>query len=155
MDWSILLHELTKGTLGLLGEPGRILMIAIGGVLIALAIVLPIPLGRWVKPIQVETAARAADAARTGNSAVATAAPHDHDHAHDAGLDEVPLDEAIKYALTNGKVLRSLGARAEIPGFSAGTPTVGDQILNNPDFARTVFDPAIQESSPGFSPFTK
>jgi oxaloacetate decarboxylase beta subunit len=39
MDWTILFHELTRGTLGLLSEPGRILMIVVGGILIALAII--------------------------------------------------------------------------------------------------------------------
>ena len=38
MDWTILLDELTKGTLALIQQPGRILMMVVGGVLIYLAI---------------------------------------------------------------------------------------------------------------------
>ena len=53
MDWVALFHELTKGFLALANEPGRLLMMAIGGVLIYLAIakdyeptlLLPIGLG--------------------------------------------------------------------------------------------------------------
>lgn len=53
MDWSILLHELTKGIVHLVSEPGRLVMMVIGGVLIYLAIakdyeptlLLPIGLG--------------------------------------------------------------------------------------------------------------
>lgn len=53
MDWMALFHELTKGILALASEPGRILMMVIGGVLIYLAIakdyeptlLLPIGLG--------------------------------------------------------------------------------------------------------------
>lgn len=38
MDWAALFAELTKGVLGLASEPGRILMMAIGGLLIYLAV---------------------------------------------------------------------------------------------------------------------
>ena len=38
MNWTILLEELIKGSLELVQHPGRILMMAIGGVLIYLAI---------------------------------------------------------------------------------------------------------------------
>ena len=38
MEWTTLFGELTKGTVGLFIEPGRILMIAVGGVLIYLAV---------------------------------------------------------------------------------------------------------------------
>ncbi len=53
MDWSILLYELTKGAMALFAEPGRLLMMTVGGVLIYLAVakdyeptlLLPIGLG--------------------------------------------------------------------------------------------------------------
>ncbi len=53
MHWMILLHELTKGSLHLIQEPGRLIMMAVGGLLIYLAIakeyepnlLLPIGLG--------------------------------------------------------------------------------------------------------------
>ena len=53
MDWTTLFSELTKGVLALVDEPGRILMMVVGGVLIYLAVVkdyepallLPIGLG--------------------------------------------------------------------------------------------------------------
>jgi oxaloacetate decarboxylase beta subunit len=38
VDWTILLKELTKGSLALIQQPGRILMMVVGGVLIYLAI---------------------------------------------------------------------------------------------------------------------
>ena len=38
MDWTTLFHELTAGMVSLVDEPGRILMMAVGGVLIYLAI---------------------------------------------------------------------------------------------------------------------
>lgn len=38
MDWTILFNELTKGALALVQQPGRILMMVVGGVLIYLAI---------------------------------------------------------------------------------------------------------------------
>jgi sodium ion-translocating decarboxylase beta subunit len=38
LDWMILFNELTKGTLALINEPGRIVMMIVGGVLIYLAI---------------------------------------------------------------------------------------------------------------------
>ena len=38
MDWTILLNELTKGSLALIQQPGRLLMMVVGGVLIYLAI---------------------------------------------------------------------------------------------------------------------
>jgi oxaloacetate decarboxylase beta subunit len=38
VDWNILLNELTKGSLALFQQPGRLLMMAVGGVLIYLAI---------------------------------------------------------------------------------------------------------------------
>ena len=38
MDWTILFQELTKGASALISEPGRILMMVLGGVLIYLAV---------------------------------------------------------------------------------------------------------------------
>jgi sodium ion-translocating decarboxylase beta subunit len=38
VNWTVLLTELTKGFMGLVNEPGRILMMAVGGVLIYLAV---------------------------------------------------------------------------------------------------------------------
>ncbi|MCA8994247.1 MAG: TolC family protein [Planctomycetaceae bacterium] len=49
---------------------------------------------------------------------------------------DVSLAEAIQLALANSRVIRSSGQFL----------SPGNAILNNPDFARTVYDPAIQES---------
>ena len=54
--------------------------------------------------------------------------------------------DVIKITLSNSKVLRNLGARADI------TPQVAPpalRMLINPETLQTVFDPALVESSPG------
>jgi oxaloacetate decarboxylase beta subunit len=38
LDWTVLFNELTKGLVGLVNEPGRILMMIVGGILIYLAV---------------------------------------------------------------------------------------------------------------------
>ena len=62
---------------------------------------------------------------------------------------ELPLEDAIKTALENGKVLRSLGGRFQSfggPRPQAGEPAVS--LLTNPAAYPTVYDPAISETDP-------
>jgi len=51
------------------------------------------------------------------------------------------LEDAIRYALANGKVLRSIG------GVVQGPPTL---LTSNPTAAPTIYDPAISETDPRF-----
>ena len=62
---------------------------------------------------------------------------------------ELSLEDAIKTALENGKVLRSLGGRFQSfggPRPQAGEPAVS--LLTNPAAYPTVYDPAISETDP-------
>ncbi len=62
---------------------------------------------------------------------------------------ELPLEDAIRTALENGKVLRSLGGRFQSfggPRPQAGEPAVS--LLTNPAAYPTVYDPAISETDP-------
>ena len=62
---------------------------------------------------------------------------------------EVSLEDAIRTALENGKVLRSLGGRFQSfggPRPQAGEPAVS--LLTNPAAYPTVYDPAISETDP-------
>lgn len=52
---------------------------------------------------------------------------------------DLTLEDAIRYTLANSKVMRTSGGRV------LGPP---GQLLAGPDLARTVYDPAIQESNP-------
>jgi outer membrane protein TolC len=55
---------------------------------------------------------------------------------------ELTLNEAVKVALTNSKVLRNLGGRVDIQT---------DQLLRNPDAAQTIYNPALQETGTGIN----
>jgi len=62
---------------------------------------------------------------------------------------EVSLEDSIRTALENGKVLRSLGGRFQSfggPRPQAGEPAVS--LLTNPAAYPTVYDPAISETDP-------
>ena len=62
---------------------------------------------------------------------------------------ELSLEEAIRTALENGRVLRSLGGRFQSfggPRPQAGEPAVS--LLTNPAVYPTVYDPAISETDP-------
>jgi len=54
---------------------------------------------------------------------------------------DLTLEEAIRIALTNNKVMKNLGAQVQ-------APTAPEFLLANPDLAPTVYDPAIVESDP-------
>ncbi|NIL99256.1 MAG: TolC family protein [Planctomycetales bacterium] len=55
---------------------------------------------------------------------------------------ELSLNEAVKVALTNSKVLRNLGGRVDLQT---------DQLLRNPDAAQTIYNPALQETGTGIN----
>ncbi|MCE9547578.1 MAG: TolC family protein [Planctomycetia bacterium] len=71
-----------------------------------------------------------------------------------ANFDEtwpLSLQDAVKHALANGKVLRSLGGRFAVEG-SPTSPILGPSpnlLLTNPLGANTIYDPSIQGSSLG------
>jgi outer membrane protein TolC len=54
---------------------------------------------------------------------------------------DLTLEEAVRIALTNGKVMRSIGGQIQ------GPP---DFLLRNPDQSPTIYDPAVIESNPRF-----
>ena len=62
---------------------------------------------------------------------------------------ELPLEDAIRTALENGKVLRNLGGR--FSSFGGPRPQTGEppvSLLTNPDLTPTVYDPALIETDP-------
>ena len=62
---------------------------------------------------------------------------------------EVTLEDAIRTALENGKVLRNLGGR--FSSFGGPRPQTGEppvSLLTNPDLTPTVYDPALVETDP-------
>ena len=62
---------------------------------------------------------------------------------------EVSLEEAIRTALENGKILRNLGGR--FASFGGPRPQTGEppvSLLTAPDATPTVYDPAIAETDP-------
>ncbi len=62
---------------------------------------------------------------------------------------DLPLEEAIRTALANSKVIRSLGGRI---GNVDGAP---EQLLSAPTQTPSVYDPALEETNPGFSSFAR
>ncbi|MGQ9576723.1 MAG: TolC family protein [Thermoguttaceae bacterium] len=58
---------------------------------------------------------------------------------------ELTLEEAVRYALENGTVLRSLGGVAFGPTGAQGTPSA---LLQNPAYTPTTFMPALEEANP-------
>ena len=75
-------------------------------------------------------------------------APLTLDNANFGEIWELSLAETIKIAMANSKVLRNLGGRTL--SVSNGSLTPSDQLLSNPDNSfRTIYDPALQESSAG------
>jgi len=63
---------------------------------------------------------------------------------------DLSLEEAVQTALANAKVMRSLGGRYVSSAFNnrAQTGEAPDAITQGPDAARTVYDPAITETTP-------
>jgi outer membrane protein TolC len=63
---------------------------------------------------------------------------------------DLTLEEAIKNALANTKVMRNLGGRFVSSAFNnrAQTGEAPDAITTSPDAIRTVYDPAIAETAP-------
>jgi len=51
---------------------------------------------------------------------------------------DVTLEEAVHYTLVNSRVMRQIGGQVQTPS---------ENLLRNPDFAPTVYDPAIVESN--------
>lgn len=60
---------------------------------------------------------------------------------------ELSLEDAVRHALANSKVMRNLGGIAFSSGGVQGTAT---SLLNGPDGAMTVYEPALVESNPRF-----
>ncbi len=60
---------------------------------------------------------------------------------------EISLADAIKITLANSKVLRSLGGRIDT---MSGISQPSEALLANPDALQTIYNPAIQESAPGY-----
>ncbi len=67
-----------------------------------------------------------------------------------ASLWELPLEEAIQTSLANSRVMKSLGGRFVSSAFNNRTQTgeAPDAITTAPDTTRTVYDPAIIETTP-------
>jgi outer membrane protein TolC len=63
---------------------------------------------------------------------------------------DLSLEEAIKNSLANSKVMKSLGGRYVSSAFNnrAQTGDAPDALTTGPDVARTVYDPAIIETTP-------
>ena len=76
-----------------------------------------------------------------------TAAPLTLDNASFDDFWEVSLADAVKITLANSKVLRSLGGRIDT---LSGISQPSEALLANPDILQTIYNPAIQESAPGY-----
>ncbi|OHB68202.1 MAG: hypothetical protein A2V70_11705, partial [Planctomycetes bacterium RBG_13_63_9] len=59
------------------------------------------------------------------------------------------LDEAVRTAMENSKVIRSIGGRIQ-PMTPLGTVAMPDYLVRSPEAASTVYDPALVESNPRF-----
>lgn len=60
---------------------------------------------------------------------------------------ELSLEDTVRYTLINGKVLRQLGGIVFGAGGAQGEPTA---LTSQPDFAPTVYNPALEETNPRF-----
>ena len=76
-----------------------------------------------------------------------TEAPLTLDNATFDDFWEVSLADAIKITLANSKVLRSLGGRIDT---LSGISQPSEALLANPDVLQTIYNPAIQDSAPGY-----
>ncbi len=77
------------------------------------------------------------------------AVPFSLDNMHYDSIWNLSLEEAVRYALQNAKVMRTLGGRFASTG--GPTPQVGEApniLLSNPNSVPTVYDPGIQETLP-------
>ncbi|MDZ4818258.1 MAG: TolC family protein [Planctomycetota bacterium] len=64
---------------------------------------------------------------------------------------ELELQDAVRYALENSKVMRTLGGRqASFGGSRPQTDEAPELLLRTPGQINTVYDPAIQETDPNF-----
>jgi outer membrane protein TolC len=72
------------------------------------------------------------------------------DNLHIDNYWDLTLEESIQTALANSKVMRSLGGRFVTSAFNNRSQTgeAPDALTLNPDFARSVYDPAIVETTP-------
>ncbi len=63
---------------------------------------------------------------------------------------DLKLEQCVKIALDNSKVMRSLGGRYSESAFQPRSQTgeAPDAITTNPDASRSVYDPAIVETTP-------
>jgi len=69
------------------------------------------------------------------------------DNAEPDSFEDLTLEEAVRYALENAKVMRDLGGVAFGPNGAQGNPST---LLSNPAGASTIWDPALVESDPRF-----
>ena len=76
-----------------------------------------------------------------------TEAPLTLDNASFDDFWEVTLADAVKITLANSKVLRSLGGRIDT---LSGISQPSEALLANPDILQTIYNPAIQDSAPGY-----
>ena len=69
------------------------------------------------------------------------------DNAEPDSFEDLTLEEAVRNALENAKIMRDLGGVAFGPNGAQGTPS---SLLSNPAGVSTVWDPALVESDPRF-----
>jgi len=58
---------------------------------------------------------------------------------------ELSLEDSVRYTLINSKVLRNLGGVVFGPGGAQGEPS---GLTSQPEFASTIYNPALEESNP-------
>ena len=76
-----------------------------------------------------------------------TLPPFTLDNADPDSVEDLTLEQAVRNALENAKVMRDLGGVAFGPNGAQGTPS---SLLSNPAGVSTVWDPALVESDPRF-----
>ena len=69
------------------------------------------------------------------------------DNAEPDSFEDLTLEEAVRYALENAKIMRDLGGVAFGANGAQGTPST---LLSNPAGVSTIWDPALVESDPRF-----